>query len=325
MDPVPIKNGEIRALPLAYESMGVRGMATYVETDDVKILIDPGSALGQRFRLEPHEREYVALSRSRKTIETFARKSDLLTISHYHYDHYVPDFEDWRYNWSSAELAERLYAGKIILAKDTSENINKSQQKRGSDFAKNTIAIAEEIRMADGQTLKYGETSLKFSKPEYHGPEGTMLGYVISLTVQTPNACLVHAPDVQGPMYSSSLRKLLKQDPDVLFIGGPPTYLRFKLASGDLAAAQDNLKTLAERVPQLIVDHHLLRDAKYTDFLKPVREIAAKARKKVTTASEFSGGEPKILEAKRRELHAKEPVKKEWYERLERGEFKEGL
>ena len=60
MEPIPVKNGEIRVLPLAYESFGVRGMATYVETDDVKLVIDPGSALGPRFRLNPHEQEYMA-------------------------------------------------------------------------------------------------------------------------------------------------------------------------------------------------------------------------------------------------------------------------
>lgn len=62
MKPITIGNGEIRVLPLAFESLGVRGMSMFVKTDDVKLVIDPGSALGQRFNLYPHECEYVALS-----------------------------------------------------------------------------------------------------------------------------------------------------------------------------------------------------------------------------------------------------------------------
>jgi hypothetical protein len=325
MEPVPIKNGEIRVVPLAYESFGVRGMATYVETDDVKLVIDPGSALGPRFRLNPHEQEYVALSRTRQRILDAAKSADLLTISHYHYDHYVPDFEDWRFNWSSAELAERLYSGKLILAKDTSENINASQRKRGSAFRKSAQEHADEIRMADGQKLEYGSTTVEFSKPVYHGPEGTMLGFVLMLTVRTPGACLVHAPDVQGPMYGETLRELLSREPDALLIGGPPVYLSFRLDPGDIEAAHRNLTTLAERVPQLVVEHHLLRMADYSRFLKPTMEAGARAGNKVMTAAEFAGDEPRLLEAMRRDLHAEKPIEKEWYERLERGEFKEGF
>ena len=94
-EPVPVGNGDIRVLPLAFESFGVRSMATLVETDDAKIIIDPGSALGPRFHLSPHELEYVALACSRRTIIEASRKADALTISHYHFDHYLPGFEDW--------------------------------------------------------------------------------------------------------------------------------------------------------------------------------------------------------------------------------------
>ena len=41
--------------PVASDSMGTRSMATYVETKDVKIFIDPGVALGpSRYGLPPH-------------------------------------------------------------------------------------------------------------------------------------------------------------------------------------------------------------------------------------------------------------------------------
>jgi len=36
----------IKVIPLADESFGVRSMCTYIETPDVKILTDPGVSLG---------------------------------------------------------------------------------------------------------------------------------------------------------------------------------------------------------------------------------------------------------------------------------------
>jgi predicted metallo-beta-lactamase superfamily hydrolase len=325
MELVPVGNGEIRVLPLAFESLGVRSMATLVETDDVRLVIDPGSALGPRFRLNPHEQEYLTLYRTRKAILEASRDADLLTISHYHFDHYVPNFENWLWIWSSPELAAELYSGKLILAKDTTANVNASQRERGYMFRKMTSKIAKEIRVADGQTFKYGMTSLEFSKPIYHGPAGSKLGYLLMLIIKTPGCCMVHASDVQGPLYYEPLKIILAQKPDLVLMGGPPIYLSFKLEPEDLVAAQQNLTTLARSVPKLVVDHHLLRSIDYLQYLQPVIQAANQVGNKVLTAAELIGREPMLLEASRRELHEKEPIEREWYERLEKGEFKSGF
>ena len=325
MELVPVGNGEIRVLPLASESLGVRSMATLVETDDVRLVIDPGSALGPRFRLNPHEREYLTLYRTRKAILEASRDADLLTISHYHFDHYVPNFENWLWIWSSPELAAELYSDKLILAKDTNVDINPNQRKRGYMFRKMNDKTAKEIRVADGRTFKFGRTSLEFSKPIYHGPAGSKLGYLLMLTIRTPGCCLLHAPDVQGPMYDEPLRTIIAQKPDLVMMGGPPIYLAFKLDSDDLVAAQRNLATLARYVPQLVVDHHLLRSLDYLQYLQPVMRAAEQAGNRVLTAAELIGREPMLLEARRKELHEQEPIEREWYERLEKGEFKRGF
>ncbi len=295
-------------------------MATYVETCDVKVVIDPGSALGPRFNLNPHEREYRALSRSRETILEVAKEADVLTVSHFHYDHYLPSFENWMWIWSSPELAERLYRGKLVLMKDPSSHINLAQRKRGYLFKKFCSRVAKEVHIADGKTFRFGETVLEFSSPVYHGPEGSKLGFVLILTVRTEGCCLVHAPDVQGPMYEEPLRIILKQSPDAVIIGGPPIYLEgFKIKVEELERGRKNLMELARRVPLLIVDHHLLRSSEYREYLSPVISSARNESNRVLTAAEFIGKEPELLEAKRRELHAREPVKKTWYKRLEKG------
>ncbi len=325
MDPITFKNGEIRVLPLAFESLGVRGMATYLETGNLKMVIDPGSALGPRFNLEPHEREYSALFKSRENILSAAEDADILTISHYHFDHFVPNFENWKFIWSSPEMAKELYTDKLILAKDISENINTSQRKRGYMFRKKNLDFAEEIRVADGHELERGSTNIRFSDPAYHGPEGTKLGYSLILTVETPNFNFVHAPDVQGPMYKKSLDYILSQSPDLLIIGGPPIYISFKLDDENLENAKNNMEELARNVPKLVIDHHLLRTTEYTDFLEPVLEAGKEEGHEVLTASELMGKTPNLLEARRKELHEEEPVEENWYEQLGKGEFKDGF
>jgi predicted metallo-beta-lactamase superfamily hydrolase len=323
---VPVGNGEIRVLPLAFESFGVRSMATLVETDDVRLVIDPGSALGPRFKLSPHESEYMALAQSRQVILDAARDADVLTISHYHFDHYVPSFEDWFWTWSSPELAERLYRGKLILVKDISSNINLSQQKRGYVFQKLNSRVAKEIRVADGKSFKFGHTTLKFSRPVFHGPPESQLGYVLMLTIQTPGCSVVHASDVQGPIDNTTLALIMKQRPDALLVGGPPIYLKgFKIDEEILVKACNNMIKIAGKVPLSIVDHHLLRSLEYREYLKPVHAEAERSGHRVLSASELIGQAPQLLEARRNELHKQKPVEREWYAHLERGEFRAGF
>ena len=312
---------EIR--PLAFESLGVRGMATYFDTTDVSMIIDPGSALGPRFNLEPHEREYAALYKSREDILSTADGVDLLSISHYHFDHFVPNFENWRFIWSSPQMAERLYKDKVIFAKDISENINASQRKRGYMFRKKNLDFAKEIRVADGNEFEFGSTVLRFSDRAFHGPKDTKLGYSLVLTVETPDFRFVHAPDVQGPMHTETMEYILSQNPDMLIIGGPPIYLKYKLDDEDLYNAGKNLVGLAKEIPKLVVDHHLLRTTDYSEFMAPVRDAAEEAGNEVLTASELIGKEPNLLEARRKELHEKEPVDEDWYERVQEGDVRD--
>ncbi|MFB0500797.1 MAG: MBL fold metallo-hydrolase [Candidatus Hadarchaeaceae archaeon] len=326
MEPVPVGNGEIRVLPLAFESFGVRSMATLVETDDVKLVVDPGSALGPRFKLSPHEREYMALAQSRQVIINAARDADVLTISHYHFDHYVPSFEDWTWTWSSPKLAERLYRGKLILVKDIHSDINLSQRKRGYMFQKLNSKIAKEIQVADGKKFEFSRTTLEFSKPVFHGAADSQLGYVLMLTVRTPVCSFMHASDVQGPIDEEALRLILKQRPNLLVIGGPPLYLKnFKIDEESLANALNNMVKIVKAIPLTVIDHHLLRSLDYKEYLTPVFAEAEKSGHRVLSASELVGQEPQLLEAKRKELHAREPIKREQYERLSRGDFKGGF
>jgi len=320
-----VAEGEISVSPLAFESFGVRGMGTFVETDDVSILIDPGSSLGPRFNLSPHRLEYIALAASKKRLVQAAKRADVITISHYHFDHYTPFFHEWRWLWSSPEIAEKIYKGRVLLAKDITENINPVQRKRGFFFWKKVSEIAE-VKPADGRTFRFGETVLRFSRPIPHGPEKGGQSNVLMLTVRTKGAHLVHASDVQGPASVETARALLRERPNVAIIGGPPLYLLgFKTSREELEQAQANLCVISKKVENVVVDHHLLRSADYHEFLEPVIRVADKAGHRVCTAAELVGEKPHLLEVRRRELHQREPVSKEWYKKLEEGRMWEDL
>ncbi len=274
-------------IPLASDSLGVRSMATYVETDDCKILIDPSAALGpKRYGLPPHPQEQEALFHTKNIMAEYAKKCDVFTISHYHYDHYDPN--------------EVFYKGKRVFTKDISKNINKSQKKRGTDF-KQTIGHTCELIPSDDTTTKIGNTELMFSPPFFHGPENVRLGYVIMTTIDDGTKRMLHASDVQGPVTKSAKEYILDQKPDLLIMDGPPTiFLGWKFSQQHLKDASDNLEEIITTLKcDVILDHHLLRDLKYVEvFPTPYRV----GKKRVKTFAEYLGKENHTLEAHRKDL-----------------------
>ncbi|RLG69602.1 MAG: hypothetical protein DRO07_01990, partial [Candidatus Iainarchaeum archaeon] len=77
----------MKILPIAFDSMGTRSMCTFVKTRDVKILIDPGVALGpSRYGLPPHPIEIKRREEHWQAIVKYAMQADVLIVTHYHYD-----------------------------------------------------------------------------------------------------------------------------------------------------------------------------------------------------------------------------------------------
>jgi predicted metallo-beta-lactamase superfamily hydrolase len=273
--------------PIASDSTGVRSMATYVETDDCRILIDPSAALGpKRYGLAPHQKEHEMLFKTKQEISKIAQKCDILTISHYHYDHYDPN--------------EVFYKEKKIFAKDISKNINKSQMQRGKEFKENVENICDLI-YGDNSTHNFGKTSINFSPPFFHGPENVRLGYVIMTTIDDGIKKILHASDVQGPVTKSATDYIIKQKPNLLIMDGPPTIFKgWKISERDIEnAAQNLLKIIKETKCEVILDHHLLRDIKYEEnFPEPYNLKDSE----VKTFAEYLGNENNTLEAHRKEL-----------------------
>jgi len=300
---------KIRVVPLAAESFGVRSMCTYVETTDMKILLDAGVSLApSRFGFPPHPKEYEAIIECRRKITEAAEKSDVVTLSHYHFDHHTPSYTDWFCNWSSAEAARQIYEGKVVLAKNYKDKVNASQRRRGWIFNKTIGKYTEKVESADGKTFEFGNTKLKFSEPVFHGPTNSLLGWILMTTIECDDERILFASDVQGPMHSPTLDIILAQKPQLIIIGGPPTYLAWtKIEEEHLEQGMKNLETIVRHIPVTVLEHHLLRDEKWTEHSKSIFNEATKTGHKVVTAAEHTQKENNLLELKRRYLFETDP------------------
>ncbi len=273
----------MKIYPIASDSLGVRSLSLYIESK-VRILVDPSAALGPyRYGLPPKPIEIETLQKYKEEIREIAKKSDIIVISHYHYDHYDPD--------------ENFYIGKMIFAKHWKENINYSQKKRAFVFHER-FADKCNLNYIDGKKFEIGGVEIKFSKPFPHGNEKTKLGFVIMTTVDDRESRVLHASDVEGPIVEEAADYIISENPDIAIIDGPATYfLGYRFSREDLKRCIKNLIRIGENVPKVILDHHLLRDLKYKERLSEVYALG-----NFMTFAEYKGEEINMLEAHRREL-----------------------
>ncbi|NHI83695.1 MAG: hypothetical protein EAX81_05280 [Candidatus Thorarchaeota archaeon] len=298
--------GSISIEPIAAESMGVRSLCTLIRTPDIAILMDPSASLSMRYQLEPHPMEYRRLLKVLERIFVSARTADVLSISHYHFDHVRPGFTDYRYTLSSREELQRLCQGKIVLAKDYRDKINASQRRRGFYFEKDVKDLVTEIRWSDSRRYSFGNTDLLYSPALPHGPKDTRLGFVLTTLIEYDGKRVLFAPDVQGPVAQESLDYILSLSPDAAIIGGPPIYLN-KFEDHHKTAALHSLHALASRIPMLIVDHHLMRSSNCSEWIASALDFAHYHNHSILSMAEVAGLENECLEADRKELYRKSP------------------
>jgi predicted metallo-beta-lactamase superfamily hydrolase len=140
-----------------------------------------------------------------------------------------------------------------------------------------------------------------------------MLGWVIIAEIKCSDETFMFAPDVQGPISNRATELIRAARPDVLMVGGPPLYLRgFKADEKQLQQGLKNLMSLAETVPLLIIEHHILRDAEWHDKIRQVYEAANKTGNIINTAAEFIGQDNVFLEARRTQLYEEMPPSKDF-------------
>lgn len=282
----------MRVIPVASESMGVRSMAVLVMTGDCKILIDPSVALGpKRYGLPPHRSEQERLASLWKRVLGSAKEADVLTISHYHYDHHDPNRPE-------------IFKDKTLLTKHPTENINQSQKGRASKFLKAISGIPSAVEHADGRKFEFGNTNLEFSKAVPHGTN-TRLGYVVELAITEGAETFLHTSDVQGPSLDLQVEFIIGSQPTIVACDGPMTYMMYRYGTDALERSIANLMRIIGETPikTLMLDHHLLRDINWRKKMQPVFDAGEEHGCRVQTFAGFAGRKDELLEARRKELY----------------------
>ncbi|MEM1559253.1 MAG: hypothetical protein QW374_03120 [Candidatus Bathyarchaeia archaeon] len=290
----------LKIIPISFDSMGTRSMCIYVETKDVRIIVDPGVSLAPiRYGLPPHSLEIDKMEEDWRKIIEYGCKADIIVVTHYHYDHHNPD-----------EGLE-IYDGKIVFIKNPRDNINFSQKRRASYFLERIRDVPDKLEEADCKEYVFGSTKIRFSKPVFHGVN-SRLGYVIEVFIDDGVDRLVYTSDVEGPSLDDQVEFLTECKPTIAFIDGPMTYmLGYRYPRHSLDRSIENISRVIEAgfVKTIILDHHLLRDITWMDKMKPLMDRVGGSNVKIMTAAEFIGKEPLMLEARRKELYELYPEK----------------
>jgi len=282
----------VKIIPVASDSMGVRSMATFIETESTRIFIDPGVALGpRRYGLPPHPAELRKMEEIWLSIEDLAEKTDIFVITHYHYDHHSPE---------RAEMLE----GKTVFIKDPVNRINHSQKRRAKTFL-SLLKDRSEIAIADGQRIEMGNTLLEFSPPVPHGTD-SKLGYVVMVYVEEKES-FIFTSDVEGASLDEQIRWISERDAETIFVDGPMTYmLGYRYSVKSLEKSIENLVgIMGNRLRNLVLDHHLTRDINWREKIAGIFKAGEDLGVNVLSAAEFAGEKELLLEAMRKELYEK--------------------
>jgi len=284
--------GHLEVTPLAFESLGTRSMATLVKAKKLKILLDPGVALApRRYGLPPHPVELSRMREHWERIRAEASSSQVLVVTHYHYDHHNP-------------REPEVYRGKTVFVKHPKRKINFSQRKRAALFLKEIGPLVGELDYSDGKEFSVDDVTIRFSEPVLHGTS-ERLGYVTEVSISHKDFTLVFTSDVEGPSISEQAEFIIDEDPSLVICDGPMTYmLGYRYGYESLEKTVENVtKIFSEtRVKDFIFEHHLLRDLEWSEKLAELLRRAEELGVTVQTAAEYMGVENDFLEANRRKL-----------------------
>jgi hypothetical protein len=273
----------MKVIPLAAESLGVRSMATYVEVGQTGVLIDPGATLSpSRFNLPPAEEEWEAFRRANDRISAYAKRADVIFVSHYHEDHFRSD--------------PATYEGRTVLVKDPRRMVTGLQAKRAAELWTALLPVAR-VQSADGCHRRTLDLELRVSPPLPHGAEGTPLGFLVVLTLVDPaeDERFVFASDVQGPLSAVAAAYIVQARPTLLYLSGPPSYIERELGTPLIERGIDNLLRIVDATGcRVIMDHHAVRDARFAERLARLWESGS-----VVTAAGYLGLADAPLESRR--------------------------
>ncbi|MHA1208431.1 MAG: MBL fold metallo-hydrolase [Candidatus Freyarchaeota archaeon] len=158
------------------------------------------------------------------------------------------------------------------------------------------------VKYPEGRKLRFGDTRLRFTKPLFHGIEFSRVGWIFATVVEHGGEKLIHSSDMNGPIIEDYAEWIIEENPDILVLDGPMTYMfGYLLNRTNLNRTVANaVRILEETKARLIIyDHHLPREAKFKEHTREVWNTAEKLNKKLLTAADFLRKTPKVLMSKR--------------------------
>lgn len=281
---------------LGSETLGVRGLSCFVKAEGVKILIDPGLALGYtRYGYHPHPLQAAYGERVKEGIIKCWKKATDIVISHLHGDHIpLPNPNPFQLGISDVIdlnpdatiwIKPRKFCSELELAR----------------FIELEKAFRDQIvEMSIGEA----DGILQFLGPFSHGYESKTSIFV------TVIEDFVHTSDTQL-LDRQAISTILKLEPKVVFSDGPPIYrwISRKGLQYLFKIAHENALNLVNHVDVVIVDHHLMRCDVGLEWLERVSE-------NVLCSAEFSDKPILMLESWRKTLYSEIPVEKNWFKKV---------
>jgi predicted metallo-beta-lactamase superfamily hydrolase len=149
-----------------------------------------------------------------------------------------------------------------------------------------------EIKFPEEKAFKYGNTTIRFSKPLFHGIEYANVGWVFASIIEYKGKKLLHSSDLNGPIIEDYAEWIIKEDPTILILDGPTTYLfGYILNRINLNRAIENAVKIIYKLNSevIIYDHHLTREKKFRDRTRDIWYNASKLNKKIITGAEYLG------------------------------------
>lgn len=271
-------------VPLGSETLGVRSFSVYVETDDLKVVIDPGlSVVKLKKGYPPTPFEIRALKEIKKSIYKFCDKSDLIIITHYHFDHFFLDSE--------------VYKNKLIYIKDPDLFISDSQKKRAKELIKIFDDKSIRYEIAKGEKI-YNKTKIVFSPIFPHGIDEKM-GGVVSVFIQSDKK-FFYSSDVLGFCLDDVVNYLMNLDPDIIFFDGPIDEV--------LPLSIKNIEKLTNFFDRKIwlMDHHPFRNLDYRDIFRDLFYIFEKKGIELYNFAKWLNLKERLFEGER-EIFYEEP------------------
>ncbi len=154
------------------------------------------------------------------------------------------------------------------------------------------------IVWGDDRIFNIGDVEIRVLEPWFHGVEYDKTGWITPLVIKKSNWTIFYTSDIMGPIIEDYAEFIAKLKPDIIILDGPPTYLYpYMFNRINLQRAVENAITIIKAHPRLVIyDHHLLREKKWRERVKPVFEESSKEDVPVLTAAEVLGKRPLIDE-----------------------------